>query len=316
MLRVVVQKRLVRLLDVDVTNVMPNNLLTFLLCHFTDPVDDAATKGQPPVATGGDEYADVPTPDASAGSPPDVLPDAGADTPPDSTIDVETGGDDDAGSDCSEELDIADSDCSEELDIAGSDCNEELDIAGSDCSEELDIAGLDCSEDLDIAGSDCSEDLDIAGSTGTDEQDLGSETLPDVGEKEYGTKTGADLTSSSSDSPAFATGEEQEAPSGSGSVLTLSPSADDALVPDDTTATASTGGNEDTVEQNALSAEAVSFKSSDEPNTASMSFTPFIAAGVACVALAIVGAVYMKRRSSRSKKAEGDIFTIDKNSAL
>lgn len=98
-------------------------------------------------------------------------------------------------------------------------------------------------------------------------------------------------------------------------VLTLSPSAANTASSDSTTASVSSKGDPNTAKQTAFSVEAVKFQSADQP-TKTTPVAPFVAAAAVCAAVAVVGAIYMKRRGKKSKKAKSDIFTIDKTSAL
>ena len=97
--------------------------------------------------------------------------------------------------------------------------------------------------------------------------------------------------------------------------MTLSPSAVNTANSDSTTASVSSKGDPNTAKQTAFSVEAVKFQSADQL-TKTTPVASFVAAAAVCVALAVVGAIYMKRQSKKSKKAKSDIFTIDKISAL
>lgn len=246
-----------------------------------------------PIDTSSETPSETPV-DVSAGIPgKEMQTDVSSDTS--TTPEAETPTEED----CSEGLDIADAeDCSNELDIAGSDCEEELDIAGTDsCSQGFDIP--------DIPEIPADTPMEMPADTPIDT--LAESPTDDSCNEEF------DIAGSS-DTPTDASCEDElDIAGGSGDIapLTLSPTASTTMSSSSTTA------DQSPEQVSAFSAGAVSFKSADDTvDTGSPLVVPVVAAAAVCAALAIVGMIYIKRRSLKSKKAAGGIFTVDKNSAL
>ncbi|TDH72605.1 hypothetical protein CCR75_003294 [Bremia lactucae] len=244
-----------------------------------DVSSDTSTVPVPEVLTAASRDGPVP-PESTEESTIDTLTDTA--TTPDAETPTEE--------DCLDGLDIADTeDCSKELDIAGSDCEEELNIAGTDsCSQEFDIPDIPeipAETPIDTfaespTDDSCNEELDIAGPSDTP-TDASCEDELDIA------------------------GNDDIAP------LTLSPTASNTMSSSSTTA------DQSPEQVSAFSAGAVKFMSADDSvDTGTSLVVPIVAAAAVCAALAIVGMIYIKRRSHKSKKAAGGIFTVDKNSAL
>ncbi|CAI5727548.1 unnamed protein product [Peronospora destructor] len=231
--------------------------------------------------------------------------------------------------DCGNEYDMANSteDCDESLDMANStkDCDENLDIAkeDDDCADGFDIAvtkdgekatesagGGETAggesikhtydggenENIDTTNSkgdvvtddtDCIEEYDIAESECSDEYEIAQDDCTDQ----------LDIASANSCADEFEMADKVGSTAGNGGAK-----------PADT-------GN-DAAKQTAFSVEAVKFQSGGPSSTTTSMAVPLAATAAACAALAIVGVIYVKRRSKKSKEAESGIFTVDKNSAL